>query len=246
MVLLLELCVVYLLIPTSNHNSYHWLCDIWLLYIFWFLHQTTTRLRPALILGRCISFDSYIKPQRLSYWWRLADVVYLLIPTSNHNIGFILQKLIQSYIFWFLHQTTTLINLIRVSFGCISFDSYIKPQLFLVLRYCQTVVYLLIPTSNHNFLCSIHDKTGVVYLLIPTSNHNYPYTLYFGIVLYIFWFLHQTTTCISFFDLLTCCISFDSYIKPQLKKIVGTKDNVVYLLIPTSNHNSHFVLWFTY
>ena len=33
----------------------------------------------------CISFDSYIKPQqvtRITYEW---SVVYLLIPTSNHN-----------------------------------------------------------------------------------------------------------------------------------------------------------------
>ena len=35
--------------------------------------------------------------------------------------------------------------------GCISFDSYIKPQLnFLSLLRCN-VVYLLIPTSNHNY-----------------------------------------------------------------------------------------------
>ena len=87
MVLLLELCVVYLLIPTSNHNSYHWLCDIWLLYIFWFLHQTTTmRITIRLVLS-CISFDSYIKPQRYSAMVIFLSVVYLLIPTSNHNFG---------------------------------------------------------------------------------------------------------------------------------------------------------------
>ena len=35
--------------------------------------------------------------------------------------------------------------------GCISFDSYIKPQLLAVTHAFSAVVYLLIPTSNHNF-----------------------------------------------------------------------------------------------
>ena len=143
--------VVYLLIPTSNHNVKQWHSHVLKLYIFWFLHQTTTRLRPALILGRCISFDSYIKPQRLSYWWRLADVVYLLIPTSNHNLKSLLYAAHQLYIFWFLHQTTT------------------------------TVLSVLKITK-----------------------------------LYIFWFLHQTTTNSILLACSRSCISFDSYIKPQL------------------------------
>ena len=55
---------------------------------------------------------------------------------------------------------------------CISFDSYIKPQLFMVLLLLYIVVYLLIPTSNHNPLLSFDCGRTVVYLLIPTSNHN--------------------------------------------------------------------------
>ena len=35
---------------------------------------------------RCISFDSYIKPQQGNHNSRSPHVVYLLIPTSNHNI----------------------------------------------------------------------------------------------------------------------------------------------------------------
>ena len=35
------------------------------------------------------------------------------------------------------------------------------------------VVYLLIPTSNHNARFFAYVKCSVVYLLIPTSNHNY-------------------------------------------------------------------------
>ena len=56
--------------------------------------------------------------------------------------------------------------------SCLSLDSYIKPQLpqsFVRLYY---VVYLLIPTSNHNMVTLLSGIVMVVYLLIPTSNHN--------------------------------------------------------------------------
>ena len=39
----------------------------------------------------------------------------------------------------------------------------------------QLVVYLLIPTSNHNFCLLLLYSASVVYLLIPTSNHNQAY-----------------------------------------------------------------------
>ena len=138
------------MIPTSNHNSLTSCPDSRALYIFWFLHQTTTSLLLVKTCRCCISFDSYIKPQ-------LA-----LKKTQN-------------------------------SFGCISFDSYIKPQ-------------LLDGSTDHH---------TVVYLLIPTSNHNLFLFIIFIFMLYIFWFLHQTTTlhvCLKFYQR---CISFDSYIKPQ-------------------------------
>ena len=123
------LSVVYLLIPTSNHNYSCYMVGFSLLYIFWFLHQTTTyQLHPTIWDG-CISFDSYIKPQQLfvikqinnccisfdSYikpqlngkTFRIKCVVYLLIPTSNHNSFYLLSFKFKLYIFWFLHQTTT-------------------------------------------------------------------------------------------------------------------------------------------
>ena len=165
-----------------------------MLYIFWFLHQTTTwryelekakscisfdsYIKPQLdstgkvISERCISFDSYIKPQPLDAENRRVVVVYLLIPTSNHNWVRLRLVAYWLYIFWFLHQTTTLAAEVRKALGCISFDSYIKPQqstyvstfvkscisfdsyikpqLMLVVVICKVVVYLLIPTSNHN------------------------------------------------------------------------------------------------
>ena len=208
--------VVYLLIPTSNHNNIDVGSKKYQLYIFWFLHQTTTDRDTYTFLACCISFDSYIKPQRF----------------YRQFIG-------------------------RTS--CISFDSYIKPQPRCRPWRARSVVYLLIPTSNHNLLLIHQVRKLVVYLLIPTSNHNYLVSIVVLQLLYIFWFLHQTTTswhsalfsggCISFDSYIkpqqgcvwniSCngCISFDSYIKPQLKTAQQSRSLVVYLLIPTSNHN---------
>ena len=62
--------------------------------------------------------------------------------------------------------------LLAVAVCCISFDSYIKPQPSSLLRAKENVVYLLIPTSNHNLLSALIYIALVVYLLIPTSNHN--------------------------------------------------------------------------
>ena len=107
-------------------------CWIWYshfrLYIFWFLHQTTTTGWSFYARYRCISFDSYIKPQRFLLLPLRKSVVYLLIPTSNHNNRWIVMEVMLLYIFWFLHQTTTLPASSSPQKRCISFDSYIKPQ----------------------------------------------------------------------------------------------------------------------
>ena len=99
--------VVYRSIPTSNRN-----CGITAklgnkLYIVLFLHQTATLgwvLSPApgcisfysyikpqrsgggmAQLRRCISFYSYIKPQQQPRGELARQVVYRSIPTSNRN-----------------------------------------------------------------------------------------------------------------------------------------------------------------
>ena len=142
--------VVYLLNPTSNHNPGRLLPYPERLYIFWILHQTTTYLLLQLGYGvlyifwilhqtttlwhrrydffRCISFESYIKPQLISGSVLLLYVVYLLNPTSNHNFFDALDRLKALYIFWILHQTTTIIPDMLNPMRCISFESYIKPQ----------------------------------------------------------------------------------------------------------------------
>ena len=166
------------------------------------------------------------------------SVVYLYIPTSNHNLILII--------------------------------------LLLIL-----VVYLYIPTSNHNVLRHYLSQRSVVYLYIPTSNHNRASSSYYNKLLYIFIFLHQTTTstpvwsalggcislysyikpqpttlhlfltigCISLYSYIKpqrtgvrgfngqSCISLYSYIKPQRPLLCTAIDEVVYLYIPTSNHN---------
>ena len=165
------------------------------LYIFWFLHQTTTQspsdwnhrscisfdsyIKPQLricfhsLRVCCISFDSYIKPQLFWEEFNKLLVVYLLIPTSNHN------------------SEVVIIIIVRVVYLLIPTSNH--------NAWCRStrrgwVVYLLIPTSNHNKSLSSLEQETVVYLLIPTSNHNAQPSLLLSSLLYIFWFLHQPTT----------------------------------------------------
>ena len=191
--------VVYLLNSTSNHNVLYAITALAALYIFWILHQTTTYLLRCMRPLSCISFESYIKPQLGLEKDRQRTVVYLLNPTSNHNSRILTNYICVLYIFWLLHQTTTLLRITYLLLCCISFDSYIKPQ----RRWSR------------------ENDCRVVYLLTPTSNHNsYPAPLV-SWLLYIFWLLHQTTTIVAFNTLKNCCISFDSYIKPQLTSILS-------------------------
>ena len=165
-----------------------------MLYIFIFLHQTTTFRMQWQYQVRCISLYSYIKPQhRPSNWFKIC--------------------------------------------GCISLYSYIKPQPSARPISLYLVVYLYIPTSNHNRPLLFRYEVLVVYLYIPTSNHNVPHCIEVPGLLYIFIFLHQTTTGLSDFQLLDCCISLYSYIKPQPPPRCAPFLSVVYLYIPTSNHN---------
>ena len=142
--------VVYLSFPTSNHNNLFTRTQPLALYIFRFLHQTTTS-RAAVSSVRKL------------------------------------------YIFRFLHQTTTVRSVLQSPISCISFVSYIKPQLPTPFRKPCNVVYLSFPTSNHNLLVVIVLRT----------------------MLYIFRFLHQTTTYLLRGKAYERCISFVSYIKPQ-------------------------------
>ena len=142
------------------------------LYIFRFLHQTTTQQGGMKRSVCCISFVSYIKPQ----------------PSLQ---GIISSMSCISFVSYIKPQQTSLKRVFRLS--CISFVSYIKPQRFWSMVIPVSVVYLSFPTSNHNIL------------VINKLNFR----------LYIFRFLHQTTTFFLIRNLVLCCISFVSYIKPQ-------------------------------
>ena len=211
------------MIPTSNHNKVGEAQVRQLLFISWFLHQTTTigTLRSSFYC--CLSLDSYIKPQQR--WHRKV------FPKS-----------------------------------CLSLDSYIKPQLMVKPLPLQAVVYLLIPTSNHNWLI-IMMEISLLFIswFLHQTTTPFTYTKPFC-KLFISWFLHQTTTCDAYandiqqlfiswflhqttttgrdFPAYNGCLSLDSYIKPQLLPDALLESVVVYLLIPTSNHNCfHLCKW---
>ena len=165
--------VVYLLIPTSNHNDDDFNDVYGTLFISWFLHQTTTPTQQSLFLFGCLSLDSYIKPQPCLCLWTRKPVVYLLIPTSNHNLLNIVNNTLQLFISWFLHQTTTLDGAVSTGLGCLSLDSYIKPQ----------------PTHEYALkkLCCLSLDSYIKPQHTSRVGHR-----------------------------LLCCLSLDSYIKPQL------------------------------
>ena len=80
------------------------------------------------------------------------SVVYRTIPTSNHNVAPPQEDFNVLYIVLFLHQTTTKVVCVIFPLSCISYYSYIKPQLIEQLMIASSVVYRTIPTSNHNWL----------------------------------------------------------------------------------------------
>ena len=101
------------------------------LYMSLFLHQTTTcessfsfifcciclysyikpqrKMGLVVLRGSCICLYSYIKPQHVRGRRENHHVVYVSIPTSNHNRGCPIRKPSLLYMSLFLHQTTTLI-----------------------------------------------------------------------------------------------------------------------------------------
>ena len=231
-----------------------------MLYIFWFLHQTTTLAAIYDDDARCISFDSYIKPQP-----RVKNP-----RTISRCISF------DSYI-----KPQLLASARLAAACCISFESYIKPQLSSLVNMARIVVYLLNPTSNHNVYAKHLYMLALYIFWFLHQTTTLGIGSFGGSMLYIFWILHQTTTaarwwsrstgcisfesyikpqrnslrtlsearCISFESYIkpqlidhvaeaeSSCISFESYIKPQPRSAFALSRTVVYLLNPTSNHN---------
>ena len=141
------------------------------------------------------------------------------------------------YIVLFLHQTTTLLVTTECQLCCISYYSYIKPQRSRLSVALRTVVYRTIPTSNHNYGKSVGTFTELYIVLFLHQTTTIQILLRLVIRLYIVLFLHQTTTVGIDRQLLKSCISYYSYIKPQLLTCLVMVIFVVYRTIPTSNHN---------
>ena len=164
------------------------------LYIFRFLHQTTTIASYIVPCLCCISFVSYIKPQPFRKF----------IKTHMGCISFVSyikpQRCIAPYLY---------------SRSCISFVSYIKPQHYGFPLMLSAVVYLSFPTSNHNIQDIAYTITMLYIFRFLHQTTTYKTVLTRVRELYIFRFLHQTTTSFSISSVVLRCISFVSYIKPQ-------------------------------
>ena len=125
----------------------------------------------------------------------LPRVVYRSFPTSNHNSQAFLITFLPLYIVRFLHQTTTAATSLRGMISCISFVSYIKPQLHKSHPYsgvcCISFVSYIKPQP---ILCT----GGFDKCCISFVSYIKPQRIW------------QT------YSQASCCISFVSYIKPQL------------------------------
>ena len=171
-----------------------------MLYIFRFLHQTTTATPKP-------------RPGAQLYIFRFLH--------QTTTIFFKVSATASLYIFRFLHQTTTYTLKTFLQVSCISFVSYIKPQPRTCGRSrwqsCISFVSYIKPQPKKYLKCC----RCVVYLSFPTSNHNDMRCGVAQTVLYIFRFLHQTTTTSLAVNIVISCISFVSYIKPQHSDGVG-------------------------
>ena len=209
--------VVYLYIPTSNHNSPLNSSMPHALYIFIFLHQTTTIIYYVIGHFGCISLYSYIKPQlkpqsdkRTSGCISLYSYIKPQLAVDRYGqlnscislYSYIKPQRIKECpcfdascisLYSYIKPQPTAAR-IEETACCISLYSYIKPQLWMVRHHVARVVYLYIPTSNHNRDDGGYCRLSVVYLYIPTSNHNKSTCRNVSAALYIFIFLHQTTT----------------------------------------------------
>ena len=80
------------------------------------------------------------------------------------------------------------------SMSCISFVSYIKPQQTSLKRVFRLSCISFVSYIKPQRFWSMVIPVSVVYLSFPTSNHNMQGVANGSPVLYIFRFLHQTTT----------------------------------------------------
>ena len=143
------------------------------LYLIEILHQTTTYIREAETLRRCILSKFYIKPQPLREACQLPCVVSYRNSTSNHNPGH-------------AHHA----NDIVVSYRNSTSNHNPAPNGLMDLW----VVSYRNSTSNHNGRVGHDARLRVVSYRNSTSNHNCLQCRFNTNALYLIEILHQTTT----------------------------------------------------
>ena len=131
---------------------------------------------PAAVVYHLVPTSNHNMPIYSEY---RTKVVYHLVPTSNHNPHPAGSPGGQLFIILFLHQTTTAVP--KLVFCA---------RLFIILFLHQT-------TTPVNKIVGI----SVVYHLVPTSNHNRYRNYPKDYLLFIILFLHQTTTISLYFRL---------------------------------------------
>ena len=122
------------------------------LYIVLFLHQTTTgedRINKKTLLYIVLFLHQTTTCYLFAWFFSKLYIVLFLHQTTT----FLMRSFIQQtlYIVLFLHQTTTPLCPLSIWNSCISYYSYIKPQLLDLMMKQKSVVYRTIPTSNHNY-----------------------------------------------------------------------------------------------
>ena len=187
---------------------------------------------------RCLSSCSYIKPQRGTMSLYRLDVVYHLVPTSNHNWSLVPVPRPRLFIILFLHQTTTsnelelqpwalFIILFLHQTTTLGGKSRRWCMLFIILFLHQTTTILLVEIVGHRCLssCSYIKPQPLHYL----ASHGE------GCLSSCSYIKPQLK--IKKRGGAPRCLSSCSYIKPQPFAPSCKIHKVVYHLVPTSNHN---------
>ena len=188
-----------------------------MLYIFRFLHQTTTagtfllQMHSLYIFRFLHQTTTQATKRKSNKWLYIFRFLHQTTTVCRAASSFSLL-----YIFRFLHQTTTALIFPFLSCCCISFVFYIKPQLCLYAYHQLQVVYLSFSTSNHNssyirlefrklyIFRFLHQTTTAfnatstfdwlyIFRFLHQTTTSHTFSIYF-VMLYIFRFLHQTTT----------------------------------------------------
>ena len=196
------------------------------LFLYLFLHQTTTISIPLRKDERCSFICFYIKPQ---LWYKNSSLLRCC-----------------SCICFYIKPQPWLMG--KNCWWCCSFICfYIKPQPLarsrltseVVLVFVSTsnhnlptpnysvwlVVLVFVSTSNHNLISLIISSAIVVLVFVSTSNHNSLVISPAMLALFLYLFLHQTTTSGQQVGRHCRCSCICFYIKPQLKIIYNLGGN---------------------